>query len=333
MTSTALPLIRPRTPADDPAIVASFNEVFGAIWGEHYAPRTVAHLRWQYADRGAGDRAMLATDRQGRVLAFWGGMALTTDTEFGPLTFVHSCDNFAVAPERHTGLFVHLAKAAVARCLASGVALGYGFPLPAAHHVDRHHLGTRDLYEVEYLCLDSSRHLQSPAELSVARVTALCADVDALYAHTRRAYRCLTRRDAAYLSWRYLDCPTFDYRVLAARRGAQLAGIAVLRPHHELRPGACAVVDWLVPSDDHDAQVALLAMALDVARAERRTNLLTSFAPHSPERAVLLELGFAAVASRQSLNHPLAYLALDPRLEPEWLLGNWWQTLGDSDLG
>lgn len=333
LTDSSEILLRPRRPEDDPAIVTAFNRVFAAIWGACYEPRTVAHFAWQYAPRDVGDRCMLACDARGEVLAFWGGMALRVETVFGPQVFVHSCDNFVVPEHRDTGLYVRLAQAAVARCSAVGDALGYGHPLPEAYRFDRRHLATLDLGEVDYLCLATAAELPVPPALRVERVHALDGRTDALWARVRPAYGCLTRRDAAYLTWRYLAAASFDYRVLAAWRHDELAGLAVLRPYHELRPGACALVDWLVPPDDSAACDALLAASLSVARAANRTTLLTSFAPCAPERAALLARGFVAVASRETLAHPLVYRALDPRLSPECLRQLWWMTLGDSDLG
>jgi hypothetical protein len=326
-------VVRARTPTDDPAILASFNAVFAAIWGASYVPRTLAHVRWQYANRGLGHRAAVAVDAQARALTFWGGVPMRVDTEFGPLSFVHSCDNFAVAEQRDTGLYVRTAQLGRDLCIGHGDALGFGFPMPAAHRFDQRYLGTRDLGEVDYLCRDVTDDLPAPTAVRVCELTHADPAIDALYAEVRRTHRCIARRDAAYIGWRYFAAPEQGYRVFGAYRGERLVGLDVIRPYHELRPGACCIVDRLVPHDDIEAGDALLAASQALARACNRTTLLTSFAPWSAERRALCARGFRVVPSADTLAHPLVCLILDPRLSHEWLSEHWWMTLGDSDLG
>jgi len=52
---------------------------------------------------------------------------------------------------------------------------------------------------------------------------------DALFERAASSYRFLIRRDAAYLRWRYLECPDVRYIIVAVRKRRHLAGWIVYR--------------------------------------------------------------------------------------------------------
>jgi hypothetical protein len=55
------------------------------------------------------------------------------------------------------------------------------------------------------------------------------AAFDRFWDNIRGDFQFSVVRDRQWVAWRYLDCPTYPYRVLAARVGAELRGYAVYR--------------------------------------------------------------------------------------------------------
>jgi GNAT superfamily N-acetyltransferase len=112
------------------------------------------------------------------------------------------------------------------------------------------------------------------ADLALAPVTRFDARHDALWNAAGPSYAMAVRRDAAYLDWKYVQCPHRRYDIVEATRGATLAGFAVSRheDHHGLRLGW--IVDLFAHADDHAVRDALLGHVLDgfrqagVARAQ-----------------------------------------------------------------
>ena len=92
-------------------------------------------------------------------------------------------------------------------------------------------------------------------------------EYDRLWERARRSYSMCVRRDAAYLRWKYADCPHRDYVLREARRQGELVGFAVSRheDHRGLRLGW--IVDAFASAEDHEARAALIGDALESFRA------------------------------------------------------------------
>lgn len=331
--------IRPYRPGDEPSILAGFNRVFREVCGEGYVDRTPESWSWQFEGNPAGARIWVATTPDGEVAAHYAGVPQICDTAFGPKVFVHAVDSFVVPEHRaglkRPGLFVTTARPWFAACEAEGDALVYGYPVRVAERIGERYLGYTHVRVVDYLCRSAADgSVEHPADVQVARVHAVPADVDELYAEFAATRACLLRRDQRYLDWRYASSPeaSTQYEFHAARRDGKLVGFLVLRPVHELAPGSCTIADWLCAPGDSGARDALLATATRVARERGREQVMAVFSDSSDERRELLEAGFQVVPSGQFLERRLGHNSFDDRLTTEWLRENWWYTVGDSDL-
>lgn len=330
--------IRPYRAGDETGILASFNRVFRDVCGPGYVDRTLAYWRWEYLDNPAGHRIWIGL-ADGVVAGNYSGTPQRFATNFGPRTFVHAVDSFVVPEHRaglkRPGLFVSLAEPWFDDVAARQDALVYGYPVKQAERIGSKHLGYRRVRTIEYLTRAAGEGgVDVPAGLTLERATSLGDEVDALFARFAANRRCLLARDRAYLAWRWLQIPdaATTYEVWLARRGQDLAGVMVLRPVHELVPGACTIADWCVPDDDPDAAAALLARATRTARERNRSTVMAVFADPSPEHARLRRSGFQLESSAKWHERILMHRTFDPAIEESWLIENWWYTIGDSDL-
>lgn len=340
--------IRPYEAGDETEILRTFNRVFRETNGPSYVDRELATWHWQFRDNPEGSRISLAVADDGTVAAQYAGVPLRVSTPLGQQTFVHIVDSF-VHPEyrqglKAPGLFVNTALPWFADCYRRGDAVPYGFPVPRAERIGQRYLHYNRLRVVDYLCrrLGCETNLQPPAGIAIARMDALddedlVSEVDGLFARFAAQRSCLTIRDAAYLRWRYLEAPSQPYEIWAARAFGSLLGWCVLRPQHELVPGACTIVDWVVPDrgpERPNSEVidALLAMASRRAREEGRQTLLGVFADPAPECAEFRGRGFEVVPSGHTMERRLTYQIFNRELTEQFVTSNWWYTLGDSDL-
>ncbi len=336
MTSDAV-VIRSYRPGDEHGILRAFNLVFGEVCGPSFVARDLAFWRWQFLDNPWGHRILVAAVDDGTIAAHYGGIVLPVTGVCGEGRFSQAVDSFVHPEWRHglkrQGVFVRTARPWFEECAARGDWLTYGYPVPAAERIGRRLVDYEMLGVVDYLCLDlAAAPPAAPADVSVAALGALDGEVDALFARAAAGVPCLTRRDARYLQWRYAAQPRSPYEFMAARRAGALRGIAVLRPIHELVPGACTIADWIVPAGDEDAAVALIAAAAARGRAGGRRTLLAVFAASSAEHGAFRRRGFAVVPSANWLERRIAYRTFHPQMTGEWLRQHWWYTLGDSDL-
>jgi hypothetical protein len=330
--------VRLYRPGDEAGIVATFNLVFREVCGPSFADRSLDFWRWEFADRGLGRAIAVAQADDGRIIAHWGCVPLAMTTELGDMVFLHSVDSF-VHPDfraglKRPGVFVETGLLCMEHSKkVRRDALIYGYPVPAAERVGTRYLGYRLVAVVDYLCREvDGPAAAAPAGVRVERTRAVPDGIEELFGRAAKDLRCLVRRDAAYLRWRYLEVPGVEYEILAARRDGALAGFMVLRVAHELVPGCTCIADWIVPPDDVATTDALLAAAAERARAAGRRTLMAVFPPWSRESAALVARGFAVVPSSRWLERRLMENIGDPRVTNEWLRASWWYTLGDSDL-
>jgi hypothetical protein len=330
--------IRPYRPGDEDSILRGFNRVFREVCGPGYVDRGMEHWRWQFERNPAGARIWVGC-HGGEVAAHYGGVPQRFDTVFGERIFVHAVDSYVLPEHRaglkRPGLFVTTARPWFDDCRDRGDALVYGYPVRVAERIGERYLGYTHVRIVDYLCRDAGAgSVAMPAAVEVARVHAVPADVDELYAAFAAERACLLRRDRRYLDWRYVEVPGGEttYELHAARRDGRLCGFMVLRPVHELVPGCCAIADWLCAPGDEEAFEALLATATRVARERGRQTLMAVFADPAPENASLRARGFEVVPSGTWLERRLGHNSFVPELPTGWLRENWWYTVGDSDL-
>ena len=330
--------IRPYRSGDEPGILASFNRVFREVCGEGYVDRSLDYWRWEYLQNPAGHR--ITVGMVGDLVAgHYSGTPQRFVTEFGPRTFVHAVDSFVVPEHRRglkrPGLFISIAEPWFEDVRLRGDAMVYGYPVKAAERVGGKYLGYRRVRTIEYLCREvSGSRLEAPPGITLERVHGLGDEVDGLFERFAVGKRCVQVRDRAYLQWRWLDIPdaSRDFEVWIARRDGILCGLMVLRPVHELVPGGCTIADWCVPIDDVDTAQALLACASGVAQQHSRSTLMAVFADPSPEHALLLASGFVPQSSANWHERILMHRTFDATLPEDWLIENWWYTIGDSDL-
>ncbi|MEO1088564.1 MAG: hypothetical protein AAFY88_30390, partial [Acidobacteriota bacterium] len=162
-----------------------------------------------------------------------------------------------------------------------------------------------------------------------AQVEEVGEDYDRLLRRVGRHYGFLVRRDAAWLRWRYLDCPDAPpFRLIAARRGRKLVGWGVFRR----RPGAdgdqLLFVDALFDPRHAGAVADVLRAGL---AAEPGVEEVVGWMAPNPLwwRRAVEDLGF--VEAREPNDLALIYLPFT-HPEVENLLPAAYYAWGDSDL-
>jgi GNAT superfamily N-acetyltransferase len=109
-------------------------------------------------------------------------------------------------------------------------------------------------------------------ELELLPVDAFDSRADVIWRRASPSYRILSRRDTAWLQWRFDDSPDrLDYRRFYVVHDHELVGYVVLRRTIWSNTPALAIVDYLIPPH-HIA--ATLARVTRIARAEHVSVLL-----------------------------------------------------------
>lgn len=347
--------IERRTGRDDDEITRLYGEVFG----RDLATSSRRRWRWQYLDNPntgpEGPEIWIARDGN-RILGQYASMPVKLWWKDREARASWGMDVFVTAEARGRGVGARLFTAWADHV---EVALGLGLT-PSSHGLFRK-LGYADVGPVPFFqkVLDPRRvadrrfgpglgrivaplvglalrarfrdrpmipsHGRPAAD--VRTVTTFTPDYDDLWERTRGSYMMCARRDAAYLNWKYRDCPHRRYALWEARVNRRLVGFAVSRHemHRDLRLGW--IVDLFTDAGDAHARDALLDAVMrsfreaGVARAQ-------SFSLGLPLAASLRRRGFFSARSPMRFCVRAKAQAAEVIAETE----RWHVVFGDSDM-
>lgn len=339
-----------RRPEDDEEMFRLYEEIFGA----EAAQASRRRWRWQYADNPAtaGAGPIIWVAREGSRLL--GQMAtMPFGMWWGDREAMGSAgmDYLVRKGQQGRGLGIGLSETWAAHI---DVAFALGLtpssyplfckiftdvgPVPFyqkvvdAQAVARRRLGPRlGALAAPLLALGLRVRFGRPprpsADVEVRPATGFGPEYDALWRRARASYAMCVAKGAAYLEWKYRQCPHRRYDVVEARRAGELTGFAVTRldDYRGLRLGW--IVDLFADANDHATKHALLARVLADFRAAgvARAQCYTMNAPLAGD---LRRFGFFPGATA-------VQFCIKFHADPGGAMqrrGDWNLMLGDGDL-
>jgi GNAT superfamily N-acetyltransferase len=321
------------------------------------APSTAEYWRWKYFDNPAGPACVAAARVGEEIVGTLGFLPVRTRVHAREVIATQQVDVAILPAYRGGGLYFQLAHAVMEEAAKRGVAFGFGFATEDTRALSVDFLGFDLVGPVHRLTkvLDYGHYASALLGRRIARVlrpvvararggtsrpsTPLAGNVAPIdrfdervdrLAQTLTLGRIMVIRDAAYLNWRYADCPTVKYGRYATGTEASLSGFVVF--HTNVVDGVVrGIVDELVCSpDDPDAVKCLLSAAVSDLAADGAVNAICWLPAWHPLRARLRALGFR---DREARNYLIVLPNRTTGLELEQLTEdrNWYYTHGDSD--
>jgi SAM-dependent methyltransferase len=233
-------LIRGYQEGDEHKILPMFNEVFRTN-------RSMAHWYWKFRDNPYGSHRISVgvSDDDGIVSQYAGypvPFCSTIEGGTSPKCFMtlQAGDTFTSPKVRRiglgkTGLLARTTFYYYAKFLEGFVPFAYGFNTAKIKKLGERYLGYSFgdpvLFWVKNL---SQGPIKGPGSFSrifsgfaVEKIQSVDEEWDDLFHRVCPAYAFLVKRDAAYVKWRYLDCPDKDYNVFTIRKRGTLVGWSV----------------------------------------------------------------------------------------------------------
>jgi hypothetical protein len=337
VTSEAIE-VRPYRDGDEDSVLDLFNLVFA----EGHSARDRAHWEWEFLRNPAGNQVVLGIASDGRVVAQYACLPAVVHLR-GERVMVGQGIDSVVHPDWRRGLKREGAFLKVARYYFEhyGIpevnAFGYGLPNEKAYRIGVRMLGyvpiaaplptlARNLFDRDELA--DAADLGAPREaLHVVPVDRFGADADGLWQRLAAEHPMAIVRDAKYLNWRFLDCPSVDYRAFAVVDGSRWRATFVLRENWT-GPPILAITELFLARDDAAALGTILRHTVAYARAHGQQRVETWIPRSHPHFARALDLGFITEPSPFNLCIKI-YRA---GLSPEFAAAHWWYTIGDSDV-
>jgi hypothetical protein len=342
--------IRPYRAGDERALTALFGRVFGrAISEEHY--------RWKLRQPPTSvENVWLAVDDGDAPIFHYAGIPTRYRLPGGEALAMVSVDTMTAPEFQRRGLLSQVGRAVYDTWRAAGVAFVLG--LPNERWGSRAQaLGWEPLFDLQWL----ARPLRPEAILArrlrlplLARLTPISMVWNVLWRLRLRRDRAVrvrpveragpefdqlwqrtgvaasVVRDSAWVNWRYIDAPAFDYRVLLAERDGQPLGYAAYRVEMHATGTAGFIAELFAPQVDDLARRTLIAETLDALYAAGADNAVTLAVPGSPLERDLRSAGF--LHSRGAFG--VQIVPLDPEIPLGVLRDprNWNVAGGDFDV-
>lgn len=324
--------MRRSSPDDAEAIAGLLTTVFGGDGTHEFG---AAWWHWKYGSNPAGFQGLVAHDVEGRIVGHFGGILLDVCVDNETLTFAQSCDT-CTDPSvrrglRNPGLFARLAQAYTSTYgIPGGSAVMFGFPNRRATRIGNRYSDYWMLRQQWLLVSQGEASEGVDTGVEVHEVTSIDDDVSALCERLLPRYRCMTRRNARFLRWRFLDAPTSPYRITLARSTTDhaLRAYAVHRLARLMDNDVGIVVDWLCDPDDHAAARSLQSVVREHYARLGRSIVVFLCPTSSPWFRAFQGFGFRVRPSPYMMTaRPFV-----PQLEPRFLREHWYYTLADFDI-
>ncbi|MCR9246452.1 MAG: GNAT family N-acetyltransferase [bacterium] len=326
--------IRPWQPGDEESLLAGHNRTFEP-------ERSLAHWYWKFRDNPTGQvHVMVAAHESDGIVGAYVTLPVRIRVD-GEERIAGQCVDLFVLPEhrragKRPGLFVNLAHAHYEEWGGKGDgqnAFHYGWPI-ATWRIGQKYLRYEIVRDWDFLFEQrppegfAERTVSS--ELEVRSVARFDGATDELWQSLQDQSRLSIVRDSRYLNWRYADAHDVTYELLECRERAtgKLRGIAVLNQREWVFPASTMfIADWLVPGDDEDATLALVAAAEQRANKSGSMVLATLFNHLDPRFLGFQGLGFSVYGTAY-FQVVIPFTIDDARFYKD----HWYHTLGDSDL-
>lgn len=325
--------IRRAGPADAEAIARLVTAAFGGDDSPvGFGPEW---WHWKYGSNPAGYRGLVAQDREGRVVGHYGGVPIEVRADGEWLTFGQNCDSCSDPSVRrglrNPGLFVRLAQAYASTFAIPGCdAVMYGLPNRSVWRIASRYMDYWMLRQQWLLVAKGGPPPPPDPRVRIIETNSFDDEVTALYERLAPRYRCLARRDARFLNWRFRDAPGVSFTITLARDAtdATLRGYAVHRRARFTGHDLGLLMDWLCDPEDLAAGHALQGAVRSFHATRGRHEVAFVCPASSTWFDQFQRWGFRVLPS----SYMMIARPFVSQLEPRYLREHWYYTLADFDI-
>jgi GNAT superfamily N-acetyltransferase len=303
--------VRPYQPGDEPALVDLFQRAYRRTISE-------AHFRWKLKALPAPAENVWLAVTDGGVIAQYASIPVRYRLPDREAVLMVGADVMTAPEYRRRGLFTALARVAYDAWRRAGVPFTLGLP-NEQWGSRKAALGWTVLFSLQSLVRPLrperilARRLRAPvvgrlrwpgelwnrwldrrsaAAIEVRPVSAAGPEFDRLWAAHGDAFRISPVRDAAWVRWRYLTAPAFDYRVLLAERAGRAIGYAALRLDESGAARVGTIAEIFADPSDETACRALLRRCVDALRSADVEQVVALAIPGTPHWRACRAAGF-----------------------------------------
>jgi hypothetical protein len=306
-------IIRAARAEDEAGILRLFSLVFrGEMSPEVW--------RWKYL-RGRGVLPAFVAEEGGEIVCHYGTIRQRITWQGQEHAAWDAIDVMAHPRKQGRGLFRRTIQAFMLEiCEGRGLFL-YGFPTERHKRLGELLVGYEPVARVRRVSKSLAATPSAAAPQGVV-YDVLPLNWDTYWQQIQKHFVMLTRRDRAYLSWRYLARPHRRYRLVTIPAAPALAIVGV-------QSGVARLMEFFAPSNDERLAQQLLIGAEHVAREESAKSVEGWFPAFSWECQFLCSV---AQYRADDTEHWLECRIFDRRVSAAWLAGHFYYSFGDFDV-
>jgi hypothetical protein len=171
---------------------------------------------------------------------------------------------------------------------------------------------------------DASARLEKQYTIEILGNTEFDQEYDKLFEEASRHYKVIGDRTAAFLNWRFIDCPLYKTERIIIRRDGKLAGFIIFSEDDKI-----AVFKDMLCLPDEKIINTLLSQWVQHLRQRKLRSISAILMNGNPLLSILQKHGFRP---RPEVSSIFGYTT-DKDLGNLWLHGtNWYMTVGDRDV-
>jgi hypothetical protein len=225
---------------DEQNILPMFQEVFNTH-------RTMAHWKWKFQNNPFGNHKIaLAVTEENTIAAHFCGYAVPFFSSVGGPREILSLQGADTMTHPHfrqmglgsTSVLTRAATYFFNKFCVDNMPFMYGYNTGHIKKLGERFLGYRYMSPIPYHVLDIDEHKRSKpgffermgrylSPITIEPVSRMVTEFDHFFNRACEDYGLLVKKDAAYLQWRYLDCPDGKHRLFAVNVRGRLVGWSV----------------------------------------------------------------------------------------------------------
>jgi len=315
---------------------------------------------WKYTDNPWGDSYSYVAEAGGEIVGFVGGMAWQLRVQGKDYPGAQVTDLMLDPAWRRKGIFFPL-NAKSQEEIFMRASWHYGVTNPTSFKIFQNRYGYQGFrphkiqkvldirpFLREYLrggkgfktpslkkflprLMPGRRKAASAPEFALEEVDVFDERFDDLWSRVHSSMIMATTKTSRHLNWRYRANPRHKYSVLAARKGTQIAGFAVLRFEESdgIRRGF--IVDFLTDPASRAAGLFLVGGALGFFKRRKAAVVNTWMFEHDPEYAAFAAHGFVPKTAETVM---ILTNSLTDDFSKDFMadVGNWHFVMGDCEV-
>ncbi|UCH98186.1 MAG: GNAT family N-acetyltransferase, partial [Candidatus Aminicenantes bacterium] len=292
-------------------------------------PRTLENWYWKFTARNpAGHSFIWVAEHEDHLVGHFAAVPFRLKVFDEELTASHTIGALVDKKFQNRGLLKFVGGKLMDELARNNIIYTWGFPNKLAHKFENVALGYNDLINFDEWKITTANLEKGPANPNIRQVTEFDRRFDQLWETCSSDYEIAVVRKAAFLNWRYLQRPDWEYFPFGFYDNEVLKGYIVLKLYREAEALRGHIIDIFGARNDEQTLSPLIDHSLYFFIEKNVTEVMVWFWGNRLIEELFTRKGF----SKEEIDRPLILRINKEHKYQKEILDNshWYFTMGDS---